>query len=79
MFAILHDNMKNARDTNLAVNVSLSIFLCVPLLAVMMQRFRLVLWHFFYIACATGTLSTKQNGGIQTKAQFELHQPEIRE
>ena len=37
MFAILPDNMKNARETNLTLNVSLSIFLCVPLLEVMMQ------------------------------------------
>ena len=53
MFAILPDNTKNARETNLAVNVSLSIFLCVPLLEVMMQRsvafFTLhVQWHTFY-------------------------------
>ena len=37
MFAILHDNMRNARDTNQAVNRSLSIFLGVPFLELMMQ------------------------------------------
>ena len=73
MFAILHDNMWNARDTNQAVNGSLSIFLCVPFLELLMQWFGLVLWHIFSIACVTGTLSSKQHGGIQVKAQFELH------
>ena len=48
MFAILHDNMRNARDTNQAVNGSLSIFLCVPW---MMQQSELVLWHFFHRIC----------------------------
>ena len=43
MFVILHDNMRNAGDTNQAVNGSLSIFLCVPFLELMMQRFGLVL------------------------------------
>ena len=43
MFAILHDNMGNARDTNQAVNRSLSIFLCVPFLELMMQRFGLAI------------------------------------
>ena len=32
MFVILHDNMRNIRDTKQAVNGSLSIFLCVPFL-----------------------------------------------
>ena len=65
--------MRNARDTNQAVNGSLSIFLSVPLLELMMQQFGPLFGHFFSIACATGTLSSKQNGGIQAKVQFELH------
>jgi len=47
-------------------------FLGVPFLELMIQRLRLVLWCF-YIACVTGALSSKQNGGIQAKVQFELH------
>ena len=46
MFAILHDNMRNTRDTDQAVNRSLSIFLYVPFLELMMQRFGPVLWCF---------------------------------
>ena len=69
MFARLHDNMRNARDSNQALNRSLSIFLCVSFLQSMMQRF----CDVFVIACATGALSSKQNGSIQVKAQFELH------
>ena len=37
MFVILHDNVRNARDTYQAVNRSLSIFLGVTLLELMMQ------------------------------------------
>ena len=55
MFAILHDNMTNARDTNQAVNGSLSIFLCVPFLELMMQCFGQVLC-FFHRMCDWPTL-----------------------
>ena len=72
MFANLHDNISNAKDTNQAVNGSLAIFLCVPFLDLMTQRSGPVLW-LFSIACATGALSSKQNGGIQAKVQFEVH------
>ena len=50
MFATLH-NMRNARDTNQAVNISLSIFLCGPFLELLMQKFGPVLWHFFHHMC----------------------------
>ena len=77
MFVILHDDMRNTRDTNQAVNGNLSIFLCSPFLELMMQRFGplfclfvclfvssfFVLFFFFLrsIACQTGALSSKQN------------------
>ena len=66
---------ENTRDTNQAVNGSLSIFLCVPFLELLMQQFGLVLWHFFHHMCTgpTGALSSKQNGDIQAKVRFELH------
>ena len=69
MFAILHDNMRNARDTDQVPNRSSSIFLCIPFLELMMKQSGPV----FSIACATGAHSSKQNGSIQTKVQFELH------
>ena len=72
MFVTLHDNMRNARDTKQAVNGSLSIFLCVPFLELMMERYG-PFCGFFPIICATGTLSSKQNGGTEAKAKFELH------
>ena len=71
MLAILHDNMRNAKDTNQAVNGSLSIFHCVSFLELMMQQFGLVS-SVLSIACATGALSSKQNGGILVAAQSEL-------
>ena len=51
MFVTLHVNMRNARDTNRAVNGSLVIFLCVPFLELMMQRFGPVLWLFSHRMC----------------------------
>ena len=58
MFAILHDRMKNTRDTNQAVNGSLSIFLCVTFLELMMPVF--VAFFFFHHMCVWRTfLQTK--------------------
>ena len=71
MFTISYDNMRNTRDTN----TSLSISLRVPFLELMDAMIWAGFVAFgggFSTACVTGTLSSKQNGKILTKAQFNF-------
>ena len=49
--AIFHDDISNTRDTNQAINRSVSIFLRVPSFKLVMQRFGPVLWLFPHHVC----------------------------
>ncbi|WP_419592705.1 hypothetical protein, partial [Thiolapillus sp.] len=46
-----HVNMSDTRNTNQALNGSVSIFLRVPSFELVMQRFGPVLWLFFHRVC----------------------------